>query len=235
MMRDITVQKNMLLKPDWYLYFYDQLSEYFYNYDENKIGKEKEWFEKRKNIVETIKDSISKNKICFGTKGNNFDSEREKIDTIVIHSTSTGHGNESEDDIEYLNALTLIRLYCREYSSKKRDYHGRPIYSGHYFNNKQTFIPYHYLIEKNGKIHHILKDEYIGWQAGNWNINCKSISIAFIGSFENSEPTDIAIQSAKNIIQKYPKSKIIGHSEIIETRCLGNNFLNNTKWKNKLI
>jgi hypothetical protein len=234
-MRDITVQKDKLLRPDWYLYFYNQLDEYFYHYDENKIGKEKEWSEKKKSIVETIIDSRLKNKIYLGDKGNDFDSERKKIDTIVIHSTSTNPENDYTNKIEYLDSLTLIRLYCREYSSKQRDYYGKPIYSGHYFNNKQVFIPYHYLIEKNGKIYHILKDKYIGWHAGNWDINCRSISIAFIGSFKDSEPTEIALLSARKIIQKYPNSKVIGHPEIVQTNCLGNNFLNNTQWKNKLI
>lgn len=230
-MSNILNEYNKLTNPNWYLYFQDQLSKYFYDYD--KAKRDDEFLDKREEIVRNIVKAIKNKNIGLGENGVNFDLERKSIDTIVIHMTSTSVKKDNIRDFDYLNALDLIRLYCYEYSRKKNEYYSTPIFSGHYYNGIQTFIPYHYLIEPDGNVLHILKDEYIGWHAGNWDTNCRSIAIAFLGNFINSSPSNKALQSARKIIKKYKNINIVGHREICNiTKCPGNNF---KYWKENLI
>ena len=147
----------------------------------------------------------------------------------------TGSSSKKNDkrDVDYLNALDLIRLYCPIYSEQNREYYSKAIYSGHFYKDYQTFIPYHYLVDSDGIFENILKDEYIGWHAGNWDINCRSIAIAFYGNFSDSSPSKIALESARNIIKKYEDVKILAHKEVNSiTKCPGEKF---SLWKDKLI
>jgi hypothetical protein len=228
-MRDIVLNKHKLENPDWYLYFQPQLAEYFYEYEKNNITEE--FLNKRELIVKTLITAIKENTLLLGKNGENFDSERKPIDTIIVHMTSTSY--KKNRDLDYLNVLDLIRLYASEYSRKNTPHYGKPIFSGHYYNGVQTFIPYHYLINPDGSFINILKDEYIGWHAGNWDINCRSIAIAFKGNFTNSFPSNAALKSAKNIITKYKNVKVLGHKEIIQTtKCPGDKF---DDWRKSLI
>jgi hypothetical protein len=233
-MRSILKEYSKLQMPDWYIYFKDELTEYFYNYNKTSIDKNDNWFERRELIVKTIVNAINDNTLYIGKTGSSFDSERQPVDTAIIHMTSSSPEKDNKKrDLDYINALCLIRLYCSVYSVKEEKYCGRPIFSGHYYEGKQTFIPYHYLINPDGSFLHILKDEYIGWQAGNWAVNTRSIAIAFVGSFINSSPDNRAILTANNIIKEYQNIKVMGHFEVINTtKCPGNKFKD---WKQGLL
>ena len=84
----------------------------------------------------------------------------------------------------------------------------------------------------------LLNDDEIGWHAGNWDTNCRSIAICLDNDYSKSEPTDLVLKSMTNLIKrKYPQIKarnIVGHCEINpKTECPGGSFLK--EWKPKLI
>jgi N-acetyl-anhydromuramyl-L-alanine amidase AmpD len=98
------------------------------------------------------------------------------------------------------------------------------------------FSAYHYLIWEDGTYKQMLEDTQIGWHSGNWEVNTSSISICFVGTYTDSNPSKESINTAKEIISKYPKDiKILGHREVYEnTICPGNTFLGSKGWKKSL-
>lgn len=223
---------EIFLMPDWYLQLQPQLQEYFYNYDGDKKRKSQRWLETRGEFVKMASELLESNQIALGNSGSNWDEKRKAIKNIVIHHSST----PSNTPLQTINALGLIRLYAPVYSKKNTKQFGRPLWSNHFYNGKPTFIAYHYIIEQDGTIHHILNDEQIGWHAGDWNINCNSIAICFLDELEEKKPTIKAIQSARKIIAKYPDCKLLGHREVSKkTTCPGKLFLGEKGWKSLLL
>lgn len=168
--------------------------------------------------------------IAMGSEGKNFDTERKLIDTIVIHHT---HETTSTTK-ERLSAIELLRLYAPQFSNPSyegdKDIKGKPIYSGHFRDGKQVFYPYHWIIRKIGSAERLLFDNEIGWHAGNWEVNCRSIAITLDNDYENSEPSSVELTAiAKIIKENYPfisKDKIVGHREVNQkTTCPSNFFL----------
>jgi hypothetical protein len=88
-----------------------------------------------------------------------------------------------------------------------------------------------------------LEDGEIGWQAGNWNINCRSVAICFDGDYENGRPSDIELQAAARLIARHypgiPKERLFGHREVnLKTTCPSNLFLSEGEkrgWKEDLL
>lgn len=215
-------------EPDWYLKLKPQLKEYFYDYKGDKKEKTKKWLEKREEFKKLVADLLKRNKIALGKTGKNFDQERLPIDTAVIHHSST----PAKESIWVIETLGLIRLYAFEYSQKENSFYGQPIWSGHFYRDRQTFVAYHYLIKNDGSFIKTLKDNYIGWHCGNWKYNRKSLAICFIGDLKNEKPTQKALKTAAKIIKNYPIKKILGHHEINKkTDCPGDLFLGNDGWK----
>ena len=234
--------------PDWYLQLHEMLAEFFYSYAGQKMPRE--WLKKREEIVKMVEELMKANLISLGNagkpevsgmpgtsekvprhEGKDHDKERKLIDTAIIHHTSTKHNAK----LSYIDALCLLRLYSRYYSNKENREHGRPIWSNHIINGKQTFIPYHYIIRRDGTFERCLSDEMIGWHSGNRETNCRSIAICFLDDLENSKPTEQAMATAIQIIKKYNIStdKIFGHREInLKTTCPGKNFF---EWKFQLL
>lgn len=218
--------------PQWYLNIQPELQEYFYKYDGNKENKFEEWLERRKEYAKMISEILESDQIALGNSGVNWDEERLAIDTIVIHHTST----PPDTSISVINALGLIRLYAPNYSKKESEQFGQPIWSNHFYQNRQTFIAYHYIIRQDGSFEQILQDDQIGWHCGNWNYNCRSIAICFLDDLKEKRPTEKALQTAREIIKKYPNCNIFGHKEIKpSTTCPGNQFIENSGWKNDLL
>jgi len=182
-------------------------------------------------LVNYIAELLESEQIALAQDGEDYDIDRKPIDTIVIHHSGSSSSRASNPET-YINALELIMLYAPVFKSKKRDY---GMWSGHFFNNKMTFIPYHYLIYKDGSFSNPLKDEYIGWHAGNWDVNTRSIAITFVDDLENREPTEMAILTARDLIKKYPNAKLVGHSEVSPTVRPGNLFNIKGGWKDKLL
>jgi hypothetical protein len=220
---------------DWYLRLSD---------DYKCLMKQSE--ESSKEISDEIKEEtyqffenhFEKGDIALGKEGPNWDEERKPIDTVVIHHTKNPPGITWQR----LSAMQLIRLYATYYASpyyeKEKHIKGEAIFSNHFKNNHQVFYAYHWLVRMDGNAERLLNDNEIGWQAGNWEVNCRSVAICLDNNFEKSSPPDLVLSSvAKLIKEKYPQVKlenIIGHREVdSKTNCPGNKFLNG--WKLKLI
>ena len=159
------------------------------------------------------------------TAGKDFDADASRS-TIVIHHTSMKPCLTHER----LSGNRAVRLYAPQYAGSGPTYDthknilNEPIYSGHFRNGIQIFWPYHWIIRCDGKAERLLEDNEIGWQAGNWDVNCRSVAIVFDNDYEDSEPSEIEFEGvAKLIKEKYPqvsKDKIIGHCEVnIKTTC----------------
>jgi hypothetical protein len=172
---------------------------------------------------------LEQGNISLGTEGKDFDSERKDIDAVVIHHT---HGEKPMTN-SMLSAMTLVRLYATYYANpaeSEKELKGKPIYSGHFREGKQVFYPYHWIVRRDGSIERMLFDNEIGWQAGNWGVNCRSIAIALDNDYENSVPSKEEIESITQIIKEnysnVSKESILGHREInLKTTCPSNLFL----------
>ena len=227
--------EKAIKKPDWYFFIVKE-------YQRLKKLREEISAEDNKNIKKAIYNffelHLFAEDIILGNIGKNFDKERKPIDTIVIHHTH----NPSGMSPERLSAITLVRLYATFYANPyledDKEIKGKPIYSGHFRNGKQVFYPYHWIIRTGGKIERLLSDKEIGWHAGNWDINCRSVAIVLDNNYENSAPSDEELSSIIKIIKNnydfVPKERIFGHREInSKTTCPGNLFIG--EWKEKLL
>jgi hypothetical protein len=160
-----------------------------------------------------------------------FDSERKPIDTIVIHHTSNPPGLSSSR----LSAIELMRLYAPYFvKPETKDAHlrGEPLVSGHVRNGRQVFWPYHWIIRNDGRAERLLLDPEIGWHAGNWNINCRSVAIVFDDDCEWKTPSRLMIRSVATLVARHypqvPLDRIFGHREVnANTTCPSNLFLSN--------
>lgn len=222
---------SLIGNPSWYLDLQDYLTTYIYEYEQAPQQNTKTAKAVREELTWMISELMDEGKLVFASEGPNLDSERQAADTLVVHHTSC----PSSYPTSYIDALVLLRLYVPEYLKIGSSKYGKPIWSGHFYNSRQTFVPYHYLVRASGEIEHILEDRYIGWQAGNWDINCRSIAIAFVDELEERRPSEKAIAAARTIIQRYNFKRIIGHNEVKKTRCPGDLFLGDNGWKQDLL
>jgi N-acetyl-anhydromuramyl-L-alanine amidase AmpD len=90
----------------------------------------------------------------------------------------------------------------------------------------------------DGSFERLLDDDKVGWQAGNWDINKRSVAICLDNDYENQDPSDEILKKLAKFIKKnYPKiqpGKIVGHCEARQgTICPGINF--KIIWKSKLL
>ena len=142
--------------------------------------------------------------LALGTEGKDWDEERKPVDTVVIHHTKGGGGMTWQR----LSAMHLLRLYARSYlsPSTEKEIQGLPIYSNHFRYDDPTqmvFYAYHWLVRANGTAERLLNDDEIGWHAGNWDINCRSVAICLDGNFENETPSLEMLDGVRNIIMTY--------------------------------
>jgi hypothetical protein len=192
---------------------------------------------KLKNTVYTFfEKNLREGKVALGTDGKKWNRDRKPIDTIVIH-----HSKSSEHlSKERLSAIELIRLYAPTYAKRDKK---EPIYSDHNRDGKQVFYPYHWIIRSNGEAERLLFDHEIGWHAGNWDINCRSVAICIDDNHEDTVPDESALRAIARLIrEQYPfvsKDHIFGHREInLKTTCPSNHFLNTPEkrgWKSILL
>jgi hypothetical protein len=200
------VSSNIL----WYLNPY--ISNIVQEYKNEKANTSDEWKKERGKLFQTFVDLLKNDEILFGNESEFYnDDDRKTIDTIVIHHTQTS----SETNYDFLNGMGLVRLYAPVFMSKNFYKHGEPISSGHFYKEKKTFVAYHYLVWPNGNFIQVLKDNYVGFHAGHYDTNCKSIGIAFVDNLMERNPSDKSIKTANSIIAKYPDAKIIGHKDVI--------------------
>lgn len=201
--------------------------------------------EKRPEIREEVKEKVysffqkhlDQRDLVIAKTGPNSDDERKPIDAVVIHHTSLPPG-VSWQRLDAIQILTIYAAYYASPTDAEKEMRGQAIWSGHFRDGRQIFYTYHWLVRMDGTVEKLLPDDKIGWQAGNWDINTRSVGICLDGDFEDSAPPDAVLDAvAKLIKENYPQVKqerIFGHREINpKTTCPGNQFL--VGWKGRLI
>ena len=158
------------------------------------------------------------------------DWERDKIakgvvtDTFVIHHTGMAPGITWQE----LSALQRRTLYEPRYTCDgcdDPDVRGQRPHSGHYRLVKgrmeEVFYAYHFMIRQNGAIEPLLRPEEVGWHAGNWAVNMRSLAICFDGDFSTAHPPEAAMIAAGGIMnalaKAHPLRYLAGHQEVILT------------------
>ena len=236
---DETYWRRVIAEPNWYLQFlkYAEKVESAFSANSEELGKRhyeyREFFER----------ALAKGEVALASSGPNLDIQRLPIDTVVIHHTSNKPGLTKGR----LSAIELFRLYSSVYANSNPredpEVYNQPIYSGHFRNGLPVFWAYHWLIRTDGSQERLLLDREIGWHAGNWDINCRSVGIVFDNDLENSKPNNMELKSLASLIKsKYcmvSKDRILGHNEVnLSTICPSNMFLttkNFIGWKEDLL
>lgn len=214
---------EIIRRPDWYLKYISLAERAKRELNEEKLG---ELNEQARHFFET---ALTKGQINLAAEGPDFDAERQRVDTVVIHHTSAKPGYQRS----YLNAVHLLNIYAPVFA--KPEFLGQPIWSGHFNKGKQVFWGYHWLMRLDGSFEKLLNDDQIGWHAGHWGINRRSVGICLDNDYEHQDPSDELLRVlAVHIRQNYPRAKIIGHREArAGTICPGGKFLES--WKPKLL
>jgi len=141
--------------------------------------------------------------------------------------------------------MKIDSFYSPNFNKKKRSKNSIKIIVIHYTGmqsereslarlcNSRSKVSSHYLINKNGKIYRLVKDNYIAWHAGKscWkkykNLNKNSIGIELVNKGHRFGYTNFTkkqllslIRTCKNLIKKYKikKRNIVGHSDIAPLR-----------------
>ncbi len=230
----------LLKNSDWYIAILPELEE-LRRQSRGKSDAEQELL--KIELYDFFAEHLAAGDIALDNDPPNADAERKPIDAVIIHHTSNPPGMTTER----LSGMELIRLYAPEFAAPKykadKKIKGRPIYSGHFRNGRQVFWPYHWFVRSDGVVERLLSDDEIGWQAGDWDMNCRSIAICFDGDLENARPSDTELVAAAGIIkERYPQvahERIFGHREINpRTTCPSNRFLSDAihqGWKDDLL
>lgn len=199
-----------------------------------------EYTKTKEQVYSFFEEALGSGEIALGDRGKNFDEERLPIDTVVIHHTHNKPGITPER----LSAMTLLRLYATYYANptyeNDLEIKGKPIYSGHVRDGSQVFYPYHWIVRADGSVEQLLNDNEIGWHAGNWNTNRRSVAIVLDNNYEDAEPSEQELEAITDIVRKhYPqisRDQILGHREVnTKTTCPSNFFLGEGGWKEKLL
>lgn len=199
----------------------------------------------RDEMVAMFTELLKRGEIALGQHGQGlyeFDSERAPIlDTFVFHHS----GRKKGISLEELDGLELYRLYLPTFINPAPTdaprLKGKPIYSGHFRNGRQHFYPYHWLIEQDGTVIRLLEDHEIGWHAGDWEINKRSIGICFNADLSNKSPNEKMLTAARTLIHEryswmHPSlSNVHGHFDFFDTECPGSQFNGGVHWKQRLL
>lgn len=219
--------------PDWYSQLEHELSSFIFPvvHDDPLL---KAW---RRQVYELVGEMLSRQAIPLASTGPDLDGERKPLDTIVIHHTE----EDPNIALPTLSAIGLLRQYGPQYLENDvlgHQVRGKPLWSGHFRQGSMVFFAYHWLVRPDGTAERLLEDSAIGWHAGNWDINTRSIGIALSGNYEHAIPPTTQITAAAQIIRgSYPliaPERVLGHCEIHPTAtCPGDRFLE--AWKQRLL
>lgn len=136
-----------------------------------------------------------------------------KIDYIVIHH-SAGSPKETLQDVNHSHQVRnwgtpQKPLYCKK-------------------DKKGYFVQYHWFIDRAGNATQTRDYDEIGWQAGVWDINKRSVGICLSGNFQNELPKSQQLEALKVIIKGlrliYPRAVIKPHRFFKATACPGKNI-----------
>jgi hypothetical protein len=153
------------------------------------------------------------------------DWEREKVekgvvtDTLVIHHTAIAPGLTWQD----LSELQRKNLYVPRYTCECDDpvVKGQPPRSGHFRLEKgrieEVFYAYHFFIRQDGTVEPLLRPEEVGWHAGHWGVNMRSLAICFDGDFSTGQPTEPAQRACaglmRSLAEAHPIRYLMAHHE----------------------
>lgn len=220
-------------RPDWYRQLERELREHVFSvvHDDPPL---KAW---RHQVYSLAGEMLERGEIPLARSGPDLDEERQPVDTIVLHHTE----EDAAISLAELNAIGLLRQYGFQYlenSVMGREVSGEPVWSGHFRQGRMVFFAYHWLVRPGGACERLLEDRAIGWHAGNWKINTRSIGLALSGNYEHATPPAEQIEAAAQLInEQYPsiaRERIFGHREIRpDLTCPGDRFLN--EWKAQLM
>jgi hypothetical protein len=136
-----------------------------------------------------------------------WDKERKPFAKVIIHHTG-GSPDQEPAEMEDVNK----EKYIARYDSDDNDPYvkGLEPHSSHVVNGKETFLPYHYLVYENGTTVDWLEPltlrngiwyiDMVAWHAGNWSVNCESISVCLVGNYSVKEPTVAQKASLERLI-----------------------------------
>ena len=166
-----------------------------------------------------------------------WDCERQEIKYLIVHHTATTHPTETpQDRRRFLTNLSEFErnrdlLYRGVFEGKAKTpfVEGLPIRSSHVLEGEgETYEPYGLLVYSNGDLvtrlipHRKVGDKYlvemIGWHAGNWPVNCSSVSVALVGDYEKTKPPKVVIDKLNMVVAHYrklvPSIEIKPHKEV---------------------
>lgn len=224
---------HKLRRPDWYNQLEEELTRFIFPVVHDDPGL-KEW---RQEVYNLVGEMLERGEIPLATTGPDLDSQRRSIDTIIIHHTE----DDAQMPLATLSAIGLLRQYSFQYLQDDvlgRPVRGEAVWSGHFRSGSMVFFAYHWLIYPNGMVERLLEDRAIGWHAGNWEINTRSIGLALAGNYEHAVPPVEQLVAAAHVIRRYYSSilpeQVLGHREVrTGLTCPGAFFLKD--WKQTLL
>ena len=225
--------ESRLTSPDWYIRAEDELRRLFFPV----VHRDAQLKAFRHMVYELVAELLESKRLPLAERGPDLDRERRPVDTIVIHHTEEEPGIR----LSKLSAIGLVRQYAFQYLAGDvlgRHVSGEPIWSGHFRQGEMVFFAYHWLIRPDGTVERLLEDTAIGWHAGNWGVNTRSVGIALSGDYETNTPPYAQIEATGRIIREYypgvAKGNISGHREVTGgVTCPGTSFLHS--WKQTLL
>lgn len=232
--------REELTQQDWYFHITPELKKLR---EKTKQENDEKWNQCKEEVYGFFEEQLRAGEVALGRTGKNFDAEQKPLDTVVIHHTH----NQPGITPGRLSVMTLLRLYApyfaKPYGKQDREIQGQPVYSGHFRDGKQVFYPYHWIVRTNGKTERLLNDSEIGWHAGDWNVNTKSVAIVLDNNYEDSRPSDAELEAVAGVIKEnyasVPKERVLGHREVNQkTTCPSNLFLSKgsvSGWKEDLL
>ncbi len=198
--------------PLWHLYWAPIMKELA----ALKETAEHEYEALKEDVYDFFEGQLLHSGVVLGKEVGIWDDERTQVDTAVIHHTS----NHEWISLERLSAIELARIYAPAYASPaegdKAKMSGKPISSGHVYDGKQMFWTYHYLVRPDGSYVPLLRPSEVGWHAGLWSTNLRSIAIVLDGDYENEKPSEKMLLTVAKLVgnNSINKEKVLGHNEV---------------------
>lgn len=227
----------LLSTPGWYLTVIPEMEAFNRAVETESVGVKRAC---KTLLYDFFEVHLLREDIALSRKNEDADTARQPIDTAIIHHTSSAPGLRPER----LSAIEIIRLYAPFFAAKRDQFPpGQPIYSGHVRDGKQVFWPYHWIIRSDGNAERLLLDSEIGWHAGNWGVNRRSIAIVLDNDYEHDVPSIGELNGVAAVIRKHyaqiPLTRIVGHREVNpKTTCPSELFLGDPGrkgWKSTLL
>lgn len=225
----------VITQPDWYVTLYSELQTLRQQWEAADTA---EATAIKQAVRGFFEHALEANELALAEHGPNLDAGRQPIDTVVIHHTSAAPGYY----LPYLNAVHLLNIYVPYFMHPtvpgEEQLKGQPLWSGHVRHGRPVFYAYHWLMRMDGTFERLLEDDEIGWHAGSWGINRRSIAICLDNDYEYADPSPDILQKLGEFIAAHyphvPSERIFGHGEASNqpTLCPGAHF---DHWKSALV